>query len=151
MFVGEFIVLCLTVSYNGCMSRDREIIDKYIGGLSGVELGMAYGISPRQIQRIVKQAGKIRTQSESYRLAIKTGRMKYYKKPEHLKKKRKTISGPLRYKVLERDNHTCQSCGATVKDGVRIEIDHIDDDATNNVIDNLQVLCNLCNQGKSYV
>lgn len=132
--------------------RNQEIVDKYVGGLSSYELSEEYHISARQVQRIVNKAGKARTKSESFVLAIKSGRMKYYHKPEHLLKKnnRKTVQGPLRYAVLERDKHTCQSCGSTVKDGIRLEIDHIDEDPTNNAMENLQVLCNICNQGKSY-
>jgi 5-methylcytosine-specific restriction endonuclease McrA len=132
------------------MDRNKEIIDKYVSGSSAAELSTLYNVSVRQIQRIVKKANKQRTISESFRLAIATGRMKYYKKPEHLKAKRKTLTLKTRHTVLNRDDYTCQSCGNTVKQGVRIEIDHIDNDATNNSLDNLQVLCNLCNQGKSY-
>lgn len=131
------------------MTRDEEITEKYVSGLSAVEISATCNVTPRQVQRIVKKAGKSRTQSESYILAIKRGRMVYYRKPEHLKRKRKTLSLKLRYAILERDNRTCQSCGGTVVDGLRIEIDHIDDDATNNDPSNLQVLCNHCNQGKS--
>lgn len=132
------------------MNRDTEITDKYVNGMSAAELSTTYHISARQIQRIVNKAGKSRTISESYKLAIQAGRMKYYSKPEHLKKKRKTLTLKLRYQVLQRDNNTCQVCGNTAKQGVRIEVDHVDDDATNNDIDNLQTLCNLCNQGKAY-
>ncbi len=129
--------------------RDEQIIQRYKNGDYPTNIAKDYGISDRQVQRILKKAGASRTQSESYRLAIKQGRMKYYHKPEHLKVHRKTITTKLRYYILERDNHTCQSCGSTIRDGVRIEIDHINNDATNNDPHNLQVLCNLCNQGKS--
>lgn len=132
------------------MNRDKEITDKYVNGMSAAELSATYHITARQVQRIVNKAGKSRTISESYKLAIKAGRMKYYHKPEHLKKKRTTLTLKVRYQVLKRDNNTCQMCGNTPAQGIRIEIDHIDNDATNNDIDNLQVLCNLCNQGKAY-
>lgn len=132
------------------MTRDEEITDKYIKGFSAQELSATYGISPRQIQRIVNKAGKIRTISESYILAIKRGRMKYYRKPPELLKQRTSIPHKLRYKVLQDANYRCVLCGATAKDGIRIEIDHIDQDATNNTLDNLQVLCHPCNKGKAY-
>ena len=49
-----------------------------------------------------------------------------------------------------RDNYTCQICGATVKDGVKLHIDHIvpvSKGGTND-INNLQVLCKQCNLEK---
>lgn len=128
----------------------KEIANRYKQGEHAQKLADEYGITARQVQRIVKKHGVSRTISESYTLAIKQGRMKYYKKPEHLKKRRKSLPTKLRYAVLQRDNYRCVVCGATAKDGVRIEVDHIDDDATNNEEYNLQTLCNLCNQGKSY-
>lgn len=137
------------MSYNWSMTRDEQIVLDYLNKLSAAELAVVYDITPRQIQRIVQRAGKQRTISESYRLAIKRGRMKYYHKPEHLKAKRLRLSNKLRFQVLSRYGFTCCLCGATAKDGVRIEIDHIDNNATNNELTNLQVLCNLCNKGKS--
>lgn len=67
------------------------------------------------------------------------------------KNQRKPISDKVRYKVFKRDNYTCQICGRTQKDGVKLHIDHIKPVAkggTNN-IDNLRVLCAECNMGKS--
>ena len=56
----------------------------------------------------------------------------------------------IRYNVLRRDNFTCQKCGATVQDGVKLEVDHIipvsKGGKTN--MNNLQTLCNRCNKGK---
>lgn len=131
------------------MTRDKEIANRYKDGEHAAKLGLEYGISARQVQRIAKKHGVTRTISESYTLAIKQGRMKYYKKPEHLKKRRLRLSDKVRFAVLTRDGFRCVACGSTAKDGVRIEVDHIDDDATNNEEYNLQTLCNRCNQGKS--
>lgn len=133
------------------MDRDIDIVKRYKAGDYAANIAKDYGISTRQVQRVIKKNKATRTISESYRLAIKQGRMKYYYKPEHLKRKRKTISVKIRYYILERDAHTCQSCGSTVKQGVRIEIDHIDNDVTNNDIANLITICNQCNQGKAYI
>lgn len=130
--------------------RNQQIIKMYVAGQSAQEIGDLYGITPRTVQRIVKDAGKSRTIKESFRLAIDQGRMKYYKKPEHLKVKRHRLSDKLRYTILKRDDYRCRVCGATALDGVRIEVDHIDNDATNNNEHNLQVLCNRCNQGKAF-
>jgi hypothetical protein len=64
--------------------------------------------------------------------------------------KRKTIKPKLRFDILERDNHTCQACGATPQDGATLEIDHIKPIAKGGTDDplNLQVLCRECNSGK---
>ena len=66
------------------------------------------------------------------------------------KNKRKTIKPKLRFDILERDNHTCQACGATPQDGATLEIDHIKPIARGGTDDplNLQVLCRECNSGK---
>jgi hypothetical protein len=132
------------------MSRDTDIVDIYTAGIDAETLGSMYGISSRQIQRIVNAAGAARTQSESYNLAIQQGRMVYLRKPKELLKKRKTINPKLRYQVFARDDYTCQVCGATKDDCLRLEVDHINADATDNRLDNLQVLCNTCNIGKAW-
>lgn len=75
-----------------------------------------------------------------------------FKKIEHLvQQKRKPIKPSVRYQVLKRDNYTCQSCGATVQDGEKLEVDHITpvSKGGTNDIENLQVLCKTCNIGKS--
>ena len=61
--------------------------------------------------------------------------------------KRRVISGTTRQNVLMRDNYTCQICGATVKDGAKLEIDHIIPQSKGGTNDenNLQVLCKQCN------
>lgn len=66
------------------------------------------------------------------------------------KKRKRTISGRTRQNVLMRDNYTCQICGATVKDGAKLEIDHIIpySKGGTNKEDNLQVLCQQCNREK---
>lgn len=67
-----------------------------------------------------------------------------------LKSKRKSLSGKTRINVLERDGYTCQMCGATIDDGVKLHIDHIipvSKGGTNDM-DNLQVLCHKCNLAK---
>jgi len=63
---------------------------------------------------------------------------------------RKPIKGTTRQNVLMRDNYTCQICGATVKDGAKLEIDHIVPYSKGGTNDesNLQVLCQQCNREK---
>lgn len=53
--------------------------------------------------------------------------------------------------VFERDNYTCQICGKTLKDGVKLEVDHIipvSRGGSDN-LNNLQTLCFDCNREKS--
>ena len=68
---------------------------------------------------------------------------------------RGTIDRKTRFMVLERDKSTCQRCGKTVKDGVKLDIDHIipvewwdNEEMSCNDMSNLQVLCEPCNEGK---
>jgi len=58
-----------------------------------------------------------------------------------------------RMKVLVRDGARCACCGSTAKDGVRMNVDHIKPRKTHPELalnmSNLQVLCEVCNHGKS--
>ena len=71
-----------------------------------------------------------------------------YQKKEN-KNKRDNISPSVRHRILKRDRHTCQGCGARAPD-VELEVDHVipvskggtDDDS------NLKTLCKECNIGK---
>lgn len=64
--------------------------------------------------------------------------------------KREPLSNALKVKVLDRDDYKCQMCGATVKDGAKLHIDHIlpVSKGGKTVESNLQVLCSDCNHGK---
>lgn len=63
----------------------------------------------------------------------------------------KTNNPSLRLAVMERDNYTCQICGKVMRDKVGLQIDHIIpiNKGGKTIIDNLQVLCNICNGRKS--
>ena len=67
-----------------------------------------------------------------------------------VKLRKKPISGRVRQNVLMRDDYSCQICGATVKDGAKLEIDHIIpvSKGGSNKEKNLQVLCQKCNREK---
>ena len=69
---------------------------------------------------------------------------------ETSKRERKLMNDKLRYDVLKRDNFTCQKCGASVKDGVKLQIDHIIpiSKGGKTTLSNLQTLCDRCNIGK---
>lgn len=63
---------------------------------------------------------------------------------------REYIDLKTRYAIMQRDNSTCQRCGRTIKDCVKLEVDHklpVDWGGTNEY-SNLWVLCTDCNNGK---
>jgi hypothetical protein len=69
---------------------------------------------------------------------------------------RRTSRSPdlrLRYAVLQRDKFVCQGCGVSpaTTSGIRLQVDHITPWSAGGetVFDNLQTLCEACNQGKS--
>ncbi|RLL55930.1 HNH endonuclease [Mariprofundus sp. EBB-1] len=75
---------------------------------------------------------------------------------EPKQQQRKTGRDPslrLRFKVMQRDNFTCNQCGASpAKDqSVELHIDHILawSKGGDTVLENLQTLCSKCNLGKS--
>lgn len=59
----------------------------------------------------------------------------------------------MRYKALVLHGAQCQCCGATRRDGVKLHVDHIKPRSKfpelELSLDNLQVLCEPCNMGKS--
>lgn len=72
--------------------------------------------------------------------------------PIHTPQIRRPIDNRLKYAVLQRDNSTCQRCGANIHNtpNVKLVIDHkipveLGGDTT---IDNLWTLCSDCNGGK---
>ena len=60
------------------------------------------------------------------------------------------VTPKMKVLVLERDNYTCQMCGKTVRDGVKLEVDHIHpfSKGGSDDISNLRTLCQECNRGK---
>ena len=74
-----------------------------------------------------------------------------YKDPVNEPKDSRYINKKLRAMILTRDNSTCQMCGKTVKDdGVKLVIDHVIplNWGGKTELDNLQALCESCNEGK---
>ena len=71
--------------------------------------------------------------------------------PQNEPKDERYINNKLRSLVMIRDNSTCQMCGKNVKDDhIRVHIDHIVPLSWGGKteLDNLQVLCSNCNEGK---
>lgn len=65
----------------------------------------------------------------------------------------RNINWRLRALVLMRDEARCRLCGAVPGVGIRLHVDHIKpwSKGGDTVLENLQVLCNVCNIGKSDV
>jgi Tfp pilus assembly protein PilF len=64
---------------------------------------------------------------------------------------RSKMTQSMRYDVLKRDNFKCKICGRSVKDGIQLHVDHIIpiSKGGKTEMNNLQILCNMCNFGKS--
>lgn len=85
-------------------------------------------------------------------VATKDGYILTSATPKYEPQLRKQIDNKLKYAVLQRDNSTCQRCGANIHNtpNVKLVIDHkipveMGGDTT---IDNLWTLCSECNGGK---
>lgn len=63
----------------------------------------------------------------------------------------RNINWRLRALVLMRDGARCRLCGAVPSDGIRLHADHVIpwSRGGETVLENLQILCNVCNIGKS--
>lgn len=75
--------------------------------------------------------------------------------PQQSNQKRtpRNIKWRLRAMVLMKDGAKCKLCGATPQDGAKLHVDHIIPWANGGetVFENLQILCEKCNIGKSNV
>lgn len=105
-------------------------------------------ITIRSIERFVKKNGLMRSIGDAYRNAIQRGRVVFVKKETKIHRTKLPLG--MRYKILERDNFRCSACGATSKERL-LEVDHINDIPDDNREENLQILCEECNLGKSKI
>lgn len=134
-----------------------NIIDLYNKGHSSIEIVelLNLNVTPRSVQRFLKKNGAlVRSQGESFKLAIQKGRMnwKHLRKDKKSKEYRKGISDVLRYQILSRDNFKCILCGSSTEDGISLQIDHIirPEDGGDNSMGNLRTLCYSCNFGRYF-
>ena len=135
--------------YTRTKTRNEFLIHDYVNFTATVEkLAIKYNISTRQLQRICKEAGVIRTIAEANKIAAPFKNYEGHRVPEHLKVKRKSLPQWVRYSVLK-ESPVCKMCGATAQT-CPLQVDHIDNDPTNNDRSNLQVLCMSCNYGKAW-
>lgn len=107
------------------------------------DIANRFGVSARQIERIAKNAGVVRTIAEANKASA---HLKDYS-PARVGRKRCFVPLQVRYDMLA-DHPYCSICGKTADDNVRLEIDHKDENNSNNDLDNLWVLCDMCNKGK---
>lgn len=125
----------------------EDIIKNYTEvTMTVTDLAKKWGTTPRSIQRLLKDFGYVRTIAEANKVTAVLKNYDNLRKPEHLKAKRLFISVKRRYEMIKA-HPFCTTCGNTAKE-CPLNIDHIDDNATNNNDSNLQVLCMMCNQGK---
>ena len=84
--------------------------------------------------------------------ATAVGYILHSSEPKPTGKHRDYISSKLRYAVLQRDNSTCQRCGRSVSDGVKLRVDHkiLVDMGGETTLNNLWTLCEDCNGGKKH-
>jgi len=61
-----------------------------------------------------------------------------------IKLNNKNRFGGLREDVMERDSYKCVRCNKDVSEPYQSDIHHKDEDKTNNVMENLETLCNAC-------
>lgn len=136
-------------NYKKLSPKLHEAVAKlYASGLYTTEqLAKQYNVSTRQIQRIAKNKGVIRTLAEANKIAAPLKH--YHTIPIDMRVKRKHISQRIRYETIAAHPY-CNNCGMRPDDGIRLEVDHIDENPMNNNPDNLQVLCDMCNKGKSH-
>jgi CRISPR/Cas system Type II protein with McrA/HNH and RuvC-like nuclease domain len=61
------------------------------------------------------------------------------------------LTSKLRFEVFKRDKFTCKYCGRVIKDGIKLEVDHIIpvSKGGKSNMDNLVTACKDCNRGKS--
>lgn len=76
---------------------------------------------------------------------------KKYIYQEDAQVERGKMNESLRYDVFQRDGFKCCICGASAKDGAKLQVDHIIpvSKGGKTVMSNLQTLCDRCNRGKS--
>lgn len=126
--------------------KHQGVVALYESGKYTTEqIAKNYSLSAKQVQRIAKKYGVIRTQAESNKLIAPL--KNYHSVPVEHRVKRKQLTNRTRYDLINLQPF-CGLCGLKPIDGIRLEVDHIDNNPENNTNDNLQVLCNLCNRGK---
>lgn len=132
------------------IGAEEDIINHYKNVTMKVEdLAKKYNVTVKTIQRIAKKHGVVRTVAEANKVTAKLKNYSSLRVPDHLKAKRIILKKVVRHELISK-HPFCTLCGdrPSLTTTTVLEIDHIDGNATNNEITNLQVLCRDCNRGK---
>ena len=134
--------------YKTTLEERDKMVQLYKSGLSAYEIHeyLSPRITARQIQRIMRDLGIVRTHGDAFRLAVAKGRVPYDKRKKG-KKPRKAVNNALRWSIMTRDGFQCRACGRTAKH-CPLDVDHINGIPTDDRQENLQILCQDCNLGK---
>lgn len=129
--------LCLTLFHKPKVDYKLKFIGIYITPKGRYTYKKSEDYNKKQIEVIINEIENCKSGEKLH---------KY-----HIEKERALMSASLRFKVLKRDNYKCKICGASERDGVKLHIDHIIpvSKGGKTEIQNLQVLCDRCNLGKS--
>lgn len=132
------------------LGAEEDICNHYKNVTMTVEnLAKKYNVTSRTIQRIVKKYNLSRTVAEANKATVHLKDYSKHRVPDHLKAKRVILPKMVRYNLIS-NNPFCSACGdrPSLTSTTILEVDHIDGNATNNTLNNLQVLCRDCNRGK---
>jgi hypothetical protein len=141
--------------------RERKYpVEQLISNLENVWKELGFPPGKRQIAKLgakisetpyKRHWGSLRSACESIE-AFHNGRISQEKllAGDTTTPRRTTIPLKVRWDVLKRDNYRCVKCGAHQTSDNQLEVDHIHPVAKGggNEPENLQTLCNKCNQGK---
>jgi 5-methylcytosine-specific restriction endonuclease McrA len=133
------------------MANNEEIVQHYLSETITIkDIAKIYDVTPRTIQRIIKKFEITQTRKQRMKIAWQcSDAIKQHVKlcKANAKQNKRTIKPKTRLFILQRDNYMCQFCGAGKE--ARLCVDHIDENADNNNLDNLRVLCMQCNLGRN--
>lgn len=116
--------------------------------MSVKEIAAMSGVTARTVERWAAKAGIVRELQTAQSMSARYRDYVSVSSKQKLNiNKRKPIRRAVRLLLLETYPY-CMQCGATPEQGVRLEIDHINNDPSDNRMENLQVLCRSCNMGK---
>lgn len=108
-------------------------------------------IKARELRKLIGFPGKTRYEvifGGIQKALCLIGRVPVFPNPDRIRGTKTPLK--MRFKILERDNFTCQYCGATPKSGAILMIDHIipSSKGGETIPENLVTACFFCNIGK---
>lgn len=126
--------------------RNKLIIEKYLSGQAFTQaIAKEFDLTPRQVQRIVKEAGHGKTISERNK---QIAHLKNYSEillPKKVKEYRKYLPQETRLLFL-RYNDACEVCGIRRGFGCRLEVTFRNPKNFNDDMRNLKTVCRRCLQ-----